>query len=144
MKVWNYVVIMIGMMIVLELAGIDVGSAQIFGLIGLSFNALGDVSGVTLSANNFFNALFGNTGLLIGLGAGLVVASFFTKAKPENLILLPFITGTLVLFIQVNNAIISRMVSIGDVWAASLMVVFLVPFAVGFIVSLGEFFRGTD
>lgn len=145
MKVWNYVVIMLGLIIVLQIAGFDTGSTEIFGLVGLSFSDItGDITSVTLSASNFFDALFGNTGLLIGLGIGAIIAGLFTRAKPENLILLPLITGTLTLFIQASNAILTLIIGTGDAWLAAILVIFLLPFTLGFVLALAEFFRGTD
>lgn len=151
MKVWNYLFISISMMLVLTFLGFETGFTQIFNLLGFQYTpATGEIGNVTMSASNVYGILFGNggdlTGILLALAAagGAVVIGLFTKSSTENLILLPFITGTLVLFIQTTVQIMNYAVGNFPAWATATMLVVLIPFTFGFIVALAEMFRGTD
>ena len=59
-------------------------------------------------------------------------------------ILLPLITGTLVLFVQTFVSLMSYAVGTYPTWATAVIVVKFLPFTVGFIIALGAFFRGSD
>jgi len=148
MKVWNYVFLSVGLIVLLQMAGLPNGAGgQLLDAIGLTFNVDNTVATATPTAAGFFQTLFGeNTGLLTALlaSAGAVLVGLFTKAKPENLILLPLITGTLVLFLSTFTAIMSYSIANSATWVSAVMVLFLLPFSVLFILSLAEFFRGTD
>ncbi len=153
MKVWNYVFVMVGVIVLLQLGGISTAADSIFNLIGLNFNSDNTINATTVSASGFYDTLFGNTstgdssnGILIAIAAALgsIAIGAFTRTKPENLILLPLITGTLVLFIQTINGIMNLVIANGNTWIAAIMVLLLIPFSIGFIVALAEFFRGSD
>ncbi len=149
-KVWKYVFITLGLVTLLRLAGLPTGADSLFNLVGLGFNSSGDIGNVTTSTSAFFTVLFQDTGSSLGIFAlivgatGGIIAGLFTRAKPENLILLPLITTTLVLFVMTTVSIMQYSISLGQTWVTSIIVVFLLPFTVGFIMALAEFFRGTD
>lgn len=154
MKVWYFVVINIGLLMFLQLAGINTGNDWVFPLIGVhidSNNTITSVTNVTLSS--FFGAFFGTikTGfnwdgilaLLIGAGMG-IVAGFYKQASAENLILLPVIIGTLAQFIVGMVNITHYIIVLGNGWVGALTAMIMVPYIFGYILALGEFFRGTD
>jgi len=150
-KVWNYVFISIAMMLVLTFLGFETGFTQIFELIGFQYDSsTGEIGNITTSAANVYGVLFGNgvdlSGILLALLAatGAVLVGLFTKTSTENLILLPFITGTLVLFVQTFVHIMNFAAGNFPVWATAVILVFFIPFTVGFIIALAEMFRGTD
>ncbi len=150
MKVWKYVFITLGLVTFLRLAGLPTGADSLFNLVGVTFDSSGNVGNITTTTSSFFNTLFQDTGttkgilaLIAGATAG-VIAGLFTRAKPENLILLPLITTTLVLFLMTTVSIMQYTVSLGQAWVSAIIVVFLLPFTIGFIMALAEFFRGTD
>ncbi len=143
----------VGLLLLLQFAGLPNGTTgQIFELIGVTFNEDNSINSSTTSASDYFDVLFRDTGdsslagilVTIGSAIGAVAIGLFTRARLENLILLPFITGTLVLFISAFISIINYSISQGVPWIAALISIIFVPFTVGFIISLGEFFRGTD
>ena len=150
-KAWNYLFISISMMLVLTFLGFETGFTQIFNLIGFEYTpSTGEIGNVTTSASNVYGVLFGNGGDLAGIllalavAGGAVLVGLFTKASTENLILLPFITGTLVLFVQTFVQLMIYAVGNFPTWATAAMLVVLLPFTFGFIVALAEMFRGTD
>ncbi|KKN08062.1 hypothetical protein LCGC14_1060610 [marine sediment metagenome] len=150
MKVWKYVFITLGLVTFLRLAGLPTGADPLFNLVGLQFDTSGNIGNVTTTASAFFNVLFQDTGSALGILAliagatGGIIAGLFTRAKPENLILLPLITTTLVLFLMTTVSIMQYTISLGQAWVTAIIVVFLLPFTIGFIIALAEFFRGTD
>lgn len=153
MKVWKYVYITIGLILILKLAGLPTGVDSLFNLIGAGFDTTtGNVQNVTTSASGFYDVIFKTTGetstrgILIAVvtALGAVIAGLFTRAKPENLILLPFITTTLVLFFATTVSIMQYAIGLGQSWVAAIIVILLLPFTVGFILASLEFFRGTD
>jgi hypothetical protein len=151
MKVWNYVFISITMMLILTFLGFNTGFTEIFNLIGFEFNsATGEIGNVSTSAAGIYSTLFGNggdiSGILLALiaGGGAIIVGLFTKTDTENLILLPLITGTLVLFVQTFVHIMNYAVGTFPTWASAVILVVLIPFTVGFVIALAEMFRGTD
>lgn len=153
MKVWNYVVIIMGLAILFYIAGIGIeGQSAIFNLTGVQTNdtgsGVGQFNSNLFSISDFFKNIFSKTviiGILAGLGlAGIVAGISGGRYSVENFIILPFITGVLALFIQVMLGVINNSIASGQSWVAAIVVALLVPFMVAFALALVEFFRGTD
>ncbi|MGA2130649.1 MAG: hypothetical protein ABSG05_03510 [Candidatus Pacearchaeota archaeon] len=139
--VWNYIFILTGTAILLQLAGIQIGGlTQLFNLIGITFNQSAIKS---ISSNpSFWNAIFGSgIGILIGVGIGVIIG-FFTRATPENFIILPFITGTLTIYVSAIYSIITYSTSFG--WVGVVIAAILLPYAISLIAALVDYFRGGD
>ena len=151
-KVWNYVIISLGLMLLLQFAGLPNGAmGSLFTLTGVNFNEDNTLASSTATSTDFFDVMFGNDGFAIGgilvtlaAAAGAVIIGFFAKAQVENLIMLPFITGTLTMFVSSFLSIINYTIDLGVPWLSALVAVVFVPFMFGFILALVEFFRGTD
>ena len=99
-KVWKYIIVTVGLILILRLAGLPTGADPLFRLMGISFDATGNFANVTTTATGFYDVLFKNTGDLLGIlitivaATAGVIAGLLTRAKPENLILLPVIKTT--------------------------------------------------
>lgn len=153
MKVWKYIWITTGLIFILKLAGLPTGADPVFNVLGITFDAAGNLFGFNLSGSAFFNNLFQSTGDALGsltsltagglLGAA-VIAGLLTRGKPENLIMLTFSTTILILFLATSISIITYSIGLGEAWVTSILAFLLLPFTAGFIVALSEFFRGTD
>ena len=150
MKVWNYVFIAVTLMLVLTFLGIRTGITPLLDLIGFDYNMDTQTFGnMSVSDSTITDVLFGGSGLagilaVLAVAAGAVIVGLFAKASTENLILLPFITGTLVLFIQTFAGIINFSIGTFPVWMSAVIMIIFVPFTIGFIIALAEFFRGSD
>lgn len=152
MKVWNYLFIAITMMLVMTFLGFQLGGfTQLFNLLHITYQPdTGTMTNVTLSASSLFSQLFGNNsdinGILLALvgAGGAVVVGLFARVNIENLILLPFITGTIVLFVEAFVSIMNIAIATFPAWASAVILVIFIPFTVGFIVAMAEFFRGSD
>ena len=140
MKIWNYVFLMIGLSVVFAITGL-VTDSSVLALIG--FSIVDGTITFSPSISGFFNAIFSSTGILIGVGSGLVVG-FLTKSNPENYIILPFITGTLAVFLGVLTSVVKEGLASGMAWSSYVIVILCAPLVYGYILGLVEFFRGTD
>ncbi len=138
MKIFNYIILIIGLIAIFEIAGIPTGSSNILSFVGLDTG-----TGSTTTTSSLFNSIFGVTGILIGLGVGIAVG-FITKSQPENFIILPLITGSFVFFAGAFISIINYSVGTHAVWVSSIITIILGLLSVGYLISLVEFFRGTD
>ena len=153
MKVWNLVFISVGLMITLHLFGFPIGiTGDVLDVVGITFNNSGgapEIANVTASDSKLYNLLFKDTGdtkgilIALGLGLGAVIVGLLTRAKPENLILIPVIL-ILVAFISSYIALLSYVISQGNAWMTTIVTLVFLPIIVGFIIALAEFFRGTD
>ena len=139
MKVFNYIVLTIGIIFVLKLAGISTGST-ILSIVGLSEN------GLFIDNSAFYNYLFGVGGILMLVSVGVgIVAGFFTQQKYENFIILPLIGLYLVNFVTALVSIMTYVMSAAvPRWIGLLILCILGPITIGLILALVEFFRGTD
>ena len=139
MKVFYYIVIIMGMILLLEYGGINTGNSGLTDLIGFATGQL------DVTTSSFFNALFDvNIGFLFaGIGASIVVG-LFAKGRLENFILLPFITGSLIFFVSAMQSIVTYAEGAHSGWVSKLAVLILGALIIGLIISLAEWFRGSD
>ena len=99
------------------------------------------VEGEVTSYSSLYIDLFGSAGLLIiGLTVGIAV-TFFARSSSENYLMLPFITGTLALFVGSlwNIMIITNGTTN---WIRIPIWAIMIPFTIGYIITLAEWFRG--
>lgn len=137
MKVWNYVIISIGMVLLFKFAGIDYGATAIIDLFGIT------TSEMAIGTSAFWDSVFSSSGILIGITAGIVIGAF-TRTSPENYIILPIITGTLGGLIQSFVGIVAYSSANYASWVSGIILLIMAPFTAGYILALVEFFRGTD
>ena len=137
MKAFNYSIMVLGMLLLLEFGGITVGT-NLLSIVGVGTDSFG------FTTSNFWNFIFGSRGILvIGVISSLLVG-FFTRTSPENYILLPFIIFILIVFLQGFVGIINYSIANHPSWISGLIILILAPITVGYAFSLAEFFRGTD
>ena len=133
MKVYFYVVITLGLMILLNMAGIEVPSNYLINNLNIF-----DLENFTNST--FYLELIGV--LLVSIG--FIIIGSFTRTPPESSLIAGFVSGTLVLLVGDIISIYIHMKSLGVDWAANLTLLILAPFLIGFIISAIEFWRGAD
>lgn len=99
-----------------------------------------------ISAGTFFNNLFDNTtGILLLIGvAATIVVGFVARAQLENVIVLPFITGTIMGLVSVFIGLLNYSESFSGTWAwlPNFMLFFMGIYTVIFVITAVEFFRG--
>lgn len=146
MKVWNYVVIFTAMILFLEFLGIPTGLSGTLSYFGININpTTHELITADLTSSNVYDYLFGGSGILIILAiSGAVAIGILTRSFSENLVLLPFLTTILTLFISTGWTLINYVQSIGENWLTGIIAIIFIPLGVGYILACVEWFRGTD
>lgn len=147
MKVWNYMMIMLTMMIFLSFMGYSLtGSDIILQDIGIKINSTtGELVEGDIASSNWFDKLFNATSGLIVL-AGLAVAiavGFFTKQFDWKLALVGFFTSFVIFFISFGWSIIELAKSTGETWLVAVIATIFLPLSAMFIISILEWFGGS-
>lgn len=135
MKYWNYIVISVFLAFLLEIAGLPVASS-LLNYVGIS------TTGSEITSSLLYLGIFGGSGILIGLGAGIVIGTL-TRSSIENYVILPFIIGGGIFFASTFAGIIALAFSYSQ-WVGLIVSLILSPILVGFIIASIEMFRGTD
>ena len=147
MKVWNYMIIMLTMMIFLEFVGIPLYTSgnQIYNSIGLNISSDGSVVQADVGNSTWLDYVLGTAGLitLAGVGAAIVVG-FFTKTFDWKLVLVGFFTSYIVAFASVGKQVIDIAIATGEGWLVGIIVTIFVPLGAMFIFSVVEWFGGND
>ena len=133
-RVYTYLIIIIVLTMVLTTMGVPTAFNETLSHFGLSVNDQ------TISSSSFWNSLFSTTGILILTGVGIAIG-FITKSSPENFIILPLITGSMVGWASAFYSIINYGKELGG-WVSPLILILMGAISVGYLFSLIEFFRG--
>lgn len=148
MKMWNYMAIMLTMMVFLFFLGFNPsGSSSIVSDTGIQINQTtaelieGDISNST-----WYNKLFNLTdGLIVvaGLGAAIIVG-FLTKTFDWKIALSGFITTFVIKFVSFGWSIVSLAQDIGETWLIGVVATIFLPLTVMFIVSIFQWYGGSS
>ena len=141
-RIYTYITIMMGLSILLAMAGIYTGSTVLLNSIGLKVGA----AGVSTLADVKIGLIFSSLSAVLVLGGiATIIIGFYTKSSSESVQFAGF-TITLLGFIAdligiVNYAITT---SGSSSWISALIVLIYAPLIVGYIVSMVSFWRGND
>ena len=95
MKVWNYVIISLSIILLLSFMGFNTGgTSQILGIAGFNYTTSNQsIDSIDVQQSYFYSFLFGNLGILtvIAVAGGVLISGLFARYSLENLIILPFI-----------------------------------------------------
>lgn len=137
MKLYYFIILMIGLVFLINISGLEIDGLK-------EVNDLVQLKEGSISNSTIYTKIFGAAGILTLIaGAGAVSLGFFGRTLPENYILVPFIISVASPFVGVFQSIINYTQGNPDPFAYILLAIFSV-LGVGFIISLAEFFRGTD
>lgn len=143
MKIWNYMILTVGLVFLTIIAGLPMGFNHILENLGVTVNATDNtITSQVLTNSGFYLAVFGTVGILIGIGAAIFIGGI-TRTSPENYVILAFITGTLAIYVGVFTSIMNYAISLNS-WVTYIVLGIFLPLSAGYIVALVEFFRGTD
>lgn len=151
MKLWNFLAIMLGMMIFLYFLGFPLtGSQDILDDTGISINSTNmSESTVDVSNSNWASELFDVTdGILftIILG-GTIIIGLFGKTLDWKIVLLPFITTFVAKFVRVGLGLVNLVqtsAESGSGWLVAIIVTVFGTLAVMAVFSIVEWFGGSD
>lgn len=144
MKIWNYIVIMITMLIFLEFVGFHTTAGGILGTVGININnQTSTLESGDVTQSIFYTSLFGIGAILIAIfTGGAIIVGLFTKQFDWKIVLLPFMTGTVVLFVSTGIQIVQFAQGTGQGWLTAIIATIFLPLTVGFVFSFVEFFAG--
>ena len=153
MKVYYFMIIAVGLMFLFNLAGIETGSNQIFDLFQVNLNQTANIhptvtaTDITIidNASTFWIALaaaillFGATTIKISAGfASLQITTEAVLAALSGFIFVVFATD----FLSILNYM--RIVTGGTGWEFHLTWILIVPFLIGFALSIIQLIKGTE
>jgi hypothetical protein len=146
MKVWNYLIIMITLLIFLEFVGVHTGGGILLNKVGISINQENSILETSdIQQSEFYDDLFGAGGILIlVLTAGAVIVGFFTKSFEWKLVLAPFMTGVVITFVSAGVSIINYARTTGEHWLIAVISTIFLPLTIGFVYSVFEWFGGSE
>lgn len=134
MKTYNYIFIMVGMMILFYLAGIATTTGYILSKFDLANNPQ------DFQQSEFFTIV---VGIFAGVLVSGIVIGYFTKSSPESYLVAPF-AAILMLFVGDAISIIVYAQSLGYAWLTYLITLIFAPIIVGYVLSVVEWWRGVD
>ena len=146
MKVWNYMAIMLTMMVFLFFLGFEpAGSGEILSSTGIQINSTtGELIEGDVSNSSWYSKLFNSTDgllILVGLG-GAIIVGFFTKQFEWKIVLLGFFSAFVVKFASFGWSIVTLAQSTGETWLIGIVATVFLPLTAMFLFSLVEWFGG--
>jgi len=146
MKVWNYMMIMLTLMVFLSFMGFATDSSDtILNMVGISINSsTGTLVSGDVGNSNWFDNLFNPVnGLIVLAGIGTaVIVGLFTRQFEWKLVLLAFFTSFVVKFVAVGLSVVS--LAEGETWLVGVIATIFLPLTAMFIFSIVEWFGGTE
>lgn len=145
MKLAQFLFIFVGLMVILNLAGMNLPSGGLVKSTGLVPNSYSDPS-VGGGLQNVKNSTF-YTSLLAILalaGATAIVASLFSRSAPTSYLkatLVSFIAG---IFLADLIAIYQKLVSYNEIWITAGATAIFAPLVIYFFITLIDWWEGGD
>lgn len=141
MKLGNWMVMIVAMIIFLEFMGIPTGLGVILNSFGITINS--GVVNAGLDNSSFWGEIFGASGIFILLAAGgAIIVGLFAKSYDTSLIILPLIIIIGGLFIVTFGTIILYIQALNVQWMTMLVTTIFGALGVGFIMSCVDYFAG--
>ena len=130
-KVYNYMIVAVGLTLLLKFAGLPSGADALINYT----DALGYES---INLSTFFIAI----GALFTIGVvGGIAIGFITKSPTESFIIAPIALG---IFIVITSTFVSIITYVKDMgFIAYLITLIFVPYLIAFGIAIIEFWRGT-
>jgi len=134
MRVYYFLILTIGLMILMNIAGINTTTGYVLNYLDIVDNPQ------NLQNSNLYAIIIG---IFITAVIGGVVIGFFTKSSPESYLVAP-LAGILVLFVGDIISIYSYVNGLGINWIKYIVMMILIPIAVGYLESVISWWRGVD
>ena len=133
-KVWTYVFIITGIMILFTLAGLNTSGGYVIGVLGL-----GDSTGLTrIQETPLWSKIIWGLGILAGITA--VIVGIFGRSISTLPISAGIASGFLLLFVGDLISIISFV----EGWERWILVLIIAPLVIGFLLAIYEWVIGRD
>ena len=144
MRLGDWVVMILAMIIFLEFVGIPTGASAVLENFGITINpTTSELTNSDMANSTFFGWVFGNAGiLLVLLGGGAIVIGLFAKSYDTSLIILPLVVSIGTTLFLTFSAILVYAQSIGQPWITALVGTIFIPIGAGFVMSCVDYFSG--
>lgn len=146
MKVWNYMMIMLVLMVFLSFIGLPLtGSEELLNQTGIQINSTtGELDGGDIVSSDWYKQLFNKTnGLLLAAGLGTaVIVGLFTRSFEWKLVILAFFISFVVKFVLIGLSVVELAGTHGDSWLVAIIATIFLPITAMFIFSIVEWFGG--
>ncbi len=134
MKMYYYLVIIVGLMIFLNIAGVNTTTGYVLNYLDIVDNPQ------NLQNSNIYALI---VGIFLAAITGGVVIGLFTKTSPESYLIAP-LAGVLVLFVGDMISIVSYVNSLGVAWISYIVLMIMGTLSFGYVVSVLDWWRGID
>lgn len=132
-KVYNYMIIAVGLTFLLKFAGIPSGADTFISWMGLTTNASG------VSFGTFFVAIAAL--FIVGTGTGIAI-SFLTRSPSESFIVAPIALGIFTVITSTFVSILNYTQDMGYIFYIVWLI--FVPLLLAFGIAIIQFWRGVD
>jgi hypothetical protein len=132
-KVYNYMILSVGLVLLMKFAGIPTGADSLLIYMGYADNAS------QISTGTFFLAVAAL--FAIGVVSGITI-SFFTKTSSESYLIAPIALGIFTVISSTFVSIINYTNNMGFV--NYLVWLIFAPLLIGFGIAIIQFWRGTE
>jgi uncharacterized membrane protein len=146
MKVWNYMAIMLTMMVFLYFLGFNpAGTSSVLSSAGVVIDpTTGELITGDVANSTWFDMFFGGLGILtLALTGGAIIIGLFTKSFEWKLVVLPFFTFFVFKFLSFGWGIVQLAKDTGESWLVAIIATIFIPLTIMFGVSIIEWFGGT-
>ena len=137
-KLYTYIIICIGLIVLFNLAGLQTFGGTILEKIGIT--SIENISG--FQSGLAYTAMYALLITITGLAAGSIIASFFGKTISTDLAYGTFATSLLILFIADLVSMTVALQTETPTWIAALVSLIMLPFIVGFIITIVDWMKG--
>lgn len=141
MKVYYYLTIIIGLMVLFNAAGYTMPSGGIVNTLVLSDDNSGTGRLQNIQNSNFLSLFLTAVAAVTGVG---IVAGLFVSLPPINYLIGAFLSSIIGLFLIDVLWLYGKMVETGATWQVFLATSIFAPLIIGFIISAVEWWQGVD
>lgn len=141
--VWNYIFILTGLALFLQICGIQIGGlSQLFTMLGITPTSSG------VSVSNWSPFMITVLAILAAASVAGVIIGIFSRTSPENYIIVPLVGTSLYLYVSMIYSIITFSTSssggVLSTIAGVVTVLIMTPAAISLTAAFVDYFRGGD
>ena len=143
MKVWNYTIIAITIIVLFQFAGFPTGLNEVLNYLGVNLSSSGtEIDSTTFSISDFLAYVVATLGTATGTG---VIIGFLAGGRADIGFRAGFAMSILLTLAPSFYYIINHAITIGSpAWMIGIFGVVFIPFIAGYLYALFEFVSGTD
>ena len=134
-KIFTYVIILVGISLLLKMAGIDAGTGSLATLLSLDSPSGFSLGSFLLNAINVF---------ALSAGAGGIVIGYLVTQSPESAMKAGFISLITTAAVTDMISIITYFNCLGYLWLGAIVELIFFPLVAGFIIAAVEWWGGND